>query len=178
VQGVNRWVGVVGPAPPRSTEPAATHRPCKATSTIVGRRRRRPRAPDCGPLCAGDQRQVVGARESQAAQRFPSSRHQISAPLRSRKEDDMTTQHHQVITKILIGAAVALGAYVGGAAPVSADGNPIGSAPNPFGGLSCSCRETAPPGSPALTEGIERGIREGRTAWLPRLAIDPAPATP
>jgi len=81
----------------------------------------------------------------------------------------MTTQHGHVIPKILIGAAVALGAYVGGAAPASADGSPIGSAPNPFGGLSCSCRETAPPGSPALKEGIDRGIREGRTAWLLRL---------
>ena len=40
----------------------------------------------------------------------------------------MTTQHHQVIAKILIGAAVALGAYVGGAAPASADESPIGSA--------------------------------------------------
>ena len=87
----------------------------------------------------------------------------------SRKEHDMTTQHHQLITKILIGAAVALGAYVGGAAPVSADPNPIGGAPNPFGGLSCSCPETAPPGGPALREGIDRGIREGRTAWLLRL---------
>ena len=91
----------------------------------------------------------------------------------SRKEHDMTTQHHQLITKILIGAAVALGAYVGGAAPVSADPNPIGGAPNPFGGLSCSCRETAPPGSPVLREEIEQGIREGRTAWLP----GPSPST-
>jgi hypothetical protein len=87
----------------------------------------------------------------------------------SRKEHDMTTQHHQVIAKILIGAAVALGSYVGGAAPVSADPNPIGGAPNPFGGLSCSCPETASPGGPALGEGIDRGIREGRTAWLLRL---------
>ena len=81
----------------------------------------------------------------------------------------MTTQYHQVLTKILIVVAVALGSYVEGAAPVSADPNPIGSAPNSFGGLSCSCRETAPPGSPALREGIDRGIREGRTAWLLRL---------
>jgi len=87
----------------------------------------------------------------------------------------MTTRHYQVITKILIGAAVALGTYVGGAAPVGADPNPIGSAPNPFGGLSCSCRETAPPDSPALREGIERGIREGRTAWLPRLSPSTQP---
>jgi hypothetical protein len=93
----------------------------------------------------------------------------------SRKEHDMTTQHHRVLTKILIGAAVALGAYVGGAAPVSADGNPIGSAPNPFGGLSCSCRETAPPGSPALREGIQRGIRDGGAVWLPGLSPSTQP---
>jgi hypothetical protein len=91
----------------------------------------------------------------------------------SRKEHDMTSRHHQVIAKILIGAAVALGSYVGGAPPVGADPNPIGSGPNPFGGLSCSCPETAAPGSPALREGIERGIRQGRTAGLP----GPAPST-
>jgi hypothetical protein len=81
----------------------------------------------------------------------------------------MTTQYHQVMTKILIVVAVALGSSAGAAAPVGADPNPIGSAPNPFGGLSCSCRETTPPGSPALRDGIDRGIREGRTAWLLRL---------
>jgi hypothetical protein len=83
----------------------------------------------------------------------------------SRKEDDMTTQHHQVIKKILVGGAVALGFYVGGAAPASADPNSIGTGPNPFGGLSCSCRETAAPGSPGLRDEIGRGLREGRSAW-------------
>ena len=87
----------------------------------------------------------------------------------------MTTQYHQVMTKILIGAAVAVGSCVGGAAPVSADPNPIGSGPNLFGGLSCSCQETAPPGSPGLREEIERGIREGRTAWLPGLSPSTQP---
>jgi hypothetical protein len=95
----------------------------------------------------------------------------------------MTTPYHQVMTKILIVVAVALGSSVAGAAPVGADPNPIGNAPNPigadpnpigsapnsFGGLGCSCRETAPPGSPTLRQGINRGIREGRTAWLLRL---------
>jgi hypothetical protein len=76
----------------------------------------------------------------------------------------MTTQHHQVITKILVSAAIALGSCVGGAAPASADPNPAGAAPNPFGALSCSCRETAPPGSPALREEMERGIRAGLSA--------------
>jgi hypothetical protein len=87
----------------------------------------------------------------------------------------MTTQYHQVMTKILIGAVVALGSCVGGAAPVSADPNPIGSGPNSFGGLSCSCRETAPPASPGLREEIEQGIREGRTAGLPGLSPSTQP---
>jgi hypothetical protein len=81
----------------------------------------------------------------------------------------MTTQHRQVITKILVGAVIALGPYVGGAAPASADGNHAGTAPNPFGGLSCSCRETAPPGSPAMRDEIARGIQQGRSASLPGL---------
>lgn len=78
----------------------------------------------------------------------------------------MTTQHCQVITKILVSGAITLGACVGGAAPASGD-------PNPFGGLSCSCRGTAPAGSPDLREEIDRGLREGHSAWLPGL---PAPA--
>jgi hypothetical protein len=85
----------------------------------------------------------------------------------SRKGDDMTTQHHQVITKIPVSAAIALGSCLGGAAPASA--NPIPTDPNPFGALSCSCRETAPPGSPAPGEEVERGIRNGLSAWLPGL---------
>src|ERR1700716_4195617 len=34
-----------------------------------------------------------------------------------KKENDMTTQHRQVITNILVSALVAVGSYVGGAAP-------------------------------------------------------------
>jgi hypothetical protein len=75
-----------------------------------------------------------------------------------------------VITKLLVSAAIALGSCVGLAVPASADTNPIRTDPNairtdpnPFGALSCSCRETAPPGSPALGE-MERGIRAGLSA--------------
>jgi hypothetical protein len=75
----------------------------------------------------------------------------------------MTTRHHQVVTKILLSAAIAFGSSVGGAAPASADPNPIGTDPNPFGALSCDCQETAPPASSALAE-IERGIRAGLSA--------------
>jgi hypothetical protein len=103
------------------------------------------------------------------------SRYQSQHRFISRKEVDMTTQYHQVMTKILIVVAVALGSSAAGAAPVGADPNPIGSAPNSFGGLSCSCRETAPPGSPVLREEIEQGIRDGRTAWLPGLSPSTQP---
>jgi hypothetical protein len=77
----------------------------------------------------------------------------------------MTTQHHQVITKILVSGAIALGALVVGAAPASADPNSPGNPPNPFGGLTCSCQKTASPASrQALTQQIERGIRDGLSA--------------
>jgi len=88
----------------------------------------------------------------------------------------MTTKHRQTIAKILVSAAVALGSCVAGAAPASADPNSIGTAPNPFGGLSCNCRETAPPGSPALRDEIDRGLRQGRSAWLPGLPPSTQPS--
>jgi hypothetical protein len=78
----------------------------------------------------------------------------------------MTTQYCQVVTKILVGGAVLLGVCVGGVAPAGAD-------PNPFGGLSCGCRDTAPAGSADPRADIDRGLLEGHSAWLPGL---PAPA--
>jgi hypothetical protein len=85
----------------------------------------------------------------------------------------MTTQRHQVITKILVSAAIALGSCIGGAASASADPNPTGTDPNPFGALGCNCRETAPLGSSG--EQMERGIRAGLSARLPGL---PPPIQP
>jgi hypothetical protein len=82
---------------------------------------------------------------------------------------------HRVITKILVGAAIALGAGLAGAAPAAAGPNAIGSDPNPYGTLGCNCRETAPAGSPQLRENINRGIREGLTVSVPGL---PAPTRP
>jgi hypothetical protein len=76
----------------------------------------------------------------------------------------MKAQHYQLITKTLASAAIVLGAWVAGAAPASANTN--GTDPTPFGGLSCSCQETAPSGSPALRAEIHRGIQQGHSAWL------------
>lgn len=77
----------------------------------------------------------------------------------------MTTQHYRVITKMIVSGAVAIGSCLVGAAPAGAD-------PDPYGGLHCSCQETAPAGSADPREEIERGLREGHSAWLPGL---PAP---
>jgi hypothetical protein len=85
----------------------------------------------------------------------------------------MTTEH-PMITKIMASAAIALGFWLVGAAPASAEPNPANTNPNPFGTLGCSCRETAPAGSQALTAEIDRGIQEGRSAMLPGL---PPPAS-
>jgi hypothetical protein len=72
--------------------------------------------------------------------------------------------YRQVITKILGGAAIGLGLFVGVAAPASADSHLSGTDPNPFGALSCSCQETTSPGGPALREELNRGIRGGLSA--------------
>ena len=70
-----------------------------------------------------------------------------------------------LITKTLISGVIVLGSCVVGAAPASASTGPTTPAPNPFSGLNCNCRETAPPGSPALKAEIHRGIQEGQSAW-------------
>jgi hypothetical protein len=66
-----------------------------------------------------------------------------------------------LITKMLVSAAIVLGSGVVAAAPASADPNPSDIYPNPFGGLTCSCQETAPAGGPVRRDEIDRGIREG-----------------
>ena len=82
--------------------------------------------------------------------------------------------HRPIITKILV-SVVALGSYMGGAPAVSADPNSVTTGPNPYGTLSCECRQTAPADSPALRAEIDRGLREGHSALLPGL---PPPAQP
>ncbi len=80
------------------------------------------------------------------------------------------------INKILVSAAIVLGASVGIAAPASADPNPASAGTNPFGALSCSsCRETAPAGSPVLKDEIHRGIGAGLSVSLPGLPHRPGP---
>ncbi len=76
--------------------------------------------------------------------------------------------------KTLIGFAVAFGCCTDAAAPAAADPGLAGE-PDPFGTLSCSCRETAPPGNVDPREEIARGIRKGHSAWVPGF---PAPSPP
>jgi hypothetical protein len=82
-------------------------------------------------------------------------------------------QSRKMIAKLLVTAAIAVGFGVVGAAPAGADPNTGSTDPNPFGTLGCSCRETAPAGSPQAKGDIDRGIREGLTASVPGL---PPPA--
>jgi hypothetical protein len=76
----------------------------------------------------------------------------------NKKEDDMTTQHHQMITKILVGGAIVLGATVGLAAPADAE------TPNPFSNLSCAgCQTPVSVTSPVVgdQDQIRQGIQDG-----------------
>ena len=66
-----------------------------------------------------------------------------------------------MITKMVVSAAIVLGALGLGAAPAGADPNQSGTDPNPFGSLTCNCQETTPPGGPALTGELNRGISKG-----------------
>ena len=66
-----------------------------------------------------------------------------------------------LITKTLIGAAIALGSAVGASGPASAD-------PSLFGTLSCSCQGTAPASGPVLRREIDQGIQQGLLTGVPR----------
>lgn len=84
-------------------------------------------------------------------------------------------RHRREMAKILVSAAMALGAGLAWAAPAAADPNAIGTDPNPYGTLGCNCRETAPADSPQLSAEINRGLREGLSVSVPGL---PTPARP
>ena len=89
----------------------------------------------------------------------------------------MPTRHQHIILKLLVSAAIALVRLVRGAAPASADPDPGRTDPNPFGGIACSCQETYPAGSPEQREEMDRGIRDGLSAWSPRGYQRPAQST-
>lgn len=62
-----------------------------------------------------------------------------------------------MIPKLLVGVAgiaIALGAFSGVATSQRTD-------PNPYSHLTCACKETDPPGGPALRDKIVQGIRQG-----------------
>jgi len=62
-----------------------------------------------------------------------------------------------MITKMLVSAAAVLACVVVGAAPASADPNLSDTQTNPFGSLTCSCRQTTPADGPVTAE-LDRGI--------------------
>jgi hypothetical protein len=65
-----------------------------------------------------------------------------------------------VITRVLLGTAIALVTALGVAAPASAD-------PSSFGTLGCTCRPpvTYPDGKAPVTDQVDQGIQNG-LAWL------------
>ena len=67
--------------------------------------------------------------------------------------------HHQLISKLLFGVAVAVGCGVAAAAPASADTDAV----SPFSGVHCNCQPMTAADGPARQQGIHRGIREGLT---------------
>jgi hypothetical protein len=75
-------------------------------------------------------------------------------------------RRHPVIMKMLLSGAIALGVWVGVAAPASGQPNSVGDNPNQFGALRCSCQQTASPGARTGTEEMKRGIRDGLSAGL------------
>lgn len=64
-----------------------------------------------------------------------------------------------MITKIIMGGAIVLGATVGLAAPANAD--------EVFNQLSCTCSVPAPFVSPVVTDRINQGINDALTRVLP-----------
>jgi hypothetical protein len=65
-----------------------------------------------------------------------------------------------MISKLLVGVAsavIALGASTGVTASASTD-------PNPFSHLSCACKDSDPPGTPALRDQLNLGIHHGISA--------------
>lgn len=88
--------------------------------------------------------------------------HQISHYIAHWKPD-MKRKPLTVITRTLTCAALIVVFFATTRTLASADPSPSGGDPQLFGGLSCSCSEAAPDGSPALKREIRRGIRQGLT---------------
>jgi hypothetical protein len=73
------------------------------------------------------------------------------------------------LAKMLGGFAIATSCCVAGAAPAPADPDAHGAEPNPYGTLRCGCPDAAGPDSAERRNEINRGIRQGLSAWVPGL---------
>jgi hypothetical protein len=65
-----------------------------------------------------------------------------------------------MITKLLVGGAIVIGAIVGAAPAGADDPSQSGGDSNPFGALTASVPRAAPP-APGLTQQLEQGIWAG-----------------
>jgi hypothetical protein len=104
-----------------------------------------------------------------SARRGRRIRHSLR-PTASRHAVGIEHSGFNMITKMLVSAAIVVGSCAVRAAPASADPNQPPNDPNPFGGLTCSCQEPAPPAGPGSKEELERGIRAGLSAGEPPAA--------
>ncbi len=65
-----------------------------------------------------------------------------------------------MIAKLLVSAAIVVGAVMGAAPADADDTNQSGTDPNPFAALTAPSQRTAPP-APGLTQELEQGIWAG-----------------
>jgi hypothetical protein len=66
----------------------------------------------------------------------------------------------KMITKLVVSAAIVLGAVLGAAPAYADDPNQSGADPNPFAALTATSQRTAPVG-PGVTQELEQGIWAG-----------------
>ena len=71
-----------------------------------------------------------------------------------------------MFAKMLVSAATAVGSCVAAAVPASAEPDAFEVDENVFDTLTCSCSQTAPPGS--LVSEINRGLQAAHSAGLTR----------
>jgi hypothetical protein len=76
----------------------------------------------------------------------------------------MSIATREVARKFLIGAAV-LVVGVGAAAPAGAEPDAVDVNGNLFGGLTCTCEQTAPVTGPGVGDEISRGLHNSHSVW-------------
>lgn len=82
------------------------------------------------------------------------------------------------LTNAVVCAAVIVAFGASAPARAGADPDPGDGGPNPFGGLSCSCAQTTPAGSPGQRQQLIGGIQQGLVVGQREPNIASSPAKP